>query len=118
MVEGSADDRRRDPVPRLTAVLALDGLDPPEMITHQTLQRWRFAGRSAECDSPDDFLVLIELPEEATGRGFVADFSADFLWRPQPAWTLTLGPRLSLADDEHMRRRSYRDCPPSRRGAD
>jgi outer membrane scaffolding protein for murein synthesis (MipA/OmpV family) len=57
MVEGSADDRRRDPVPRLTAVLALDGLDRSEMI----------------------------------------------VWRPRPAWTLTLGPRLSLVDDDYMR---------------
>jgi MipA family protein len=36
-------------------------------------------------------------------EGFVANFSADFVWRPLPAWTLTLGPRLSLADDEYMR---------------
>jgi MipA family protein len=36
-------------------------------------------------------------------EGFVADFAADFVWRPLPAWTLTLGPRLSLVDDEYMR---------------
>jgi outer membrane protein len=36
-------------------------------------------------------------------EGFVADFSADFVWRPLPPWTLTLGPRLSIADDEYMR---------------
>ena len=36
-------------------------------------------------------------------EGFVADFSVDFVFRPLPAWTLTLGPRLSVADDEYMR---------------
>jgi outer membrane protein len=54
---------------------------------------------------PADFARLrIEARRGFNGHeGFVADFSADFVWRPQPAWTLTLGPRLSLADDEYMR---------------
>ena len=32
----------------------------------------------------------------------VADFSADAVWRPLPALTLTAGPRVSLADSDFM----------------
>ncbi len=35
-------------------------------------------------------------------EGFVADLGADAILRPSPAWTLSAGPRLSLADDEYM----------------
>jgi MipA family protein len=54
---------------------------------------------------PTDFArTRVEVRRGFNGHeGFVADFSADFVWRPRPAWTLTLGPRLSLADDEYMR---------------
>jgi outer membrane protein len=36
-------------------------------------------------------------------RGIVVDVSADAVWRPGERWTLTAGPRLSLADDAFMR---------------
>jgi outer membrane scaffolding protein for murein synthesis (MipA/OmpV family) len=36
-------------------------------------------------------------------RGLIADLSADLVWRPQERWTLTAGPRLSLADASFMR---------------
>jgi outer membrane protein len=53
---------------------------------------------------PADFARLrAEVRRGFNGHeGFVADFSADFVWRPLPAWTLTAGPRLSLADSEYM----------------
>jgi MipA family protein len=36
-------------------------------------------------------------------RGIVADLSTDGVWRPRERWTLTAGPRLSLADGAFMR---------------
>lgn len=37
------------------------------------------------------------------GRGMIADFTADALWRPTPALLFTAGPRLSVADSDFMR---------------
>jgi len=36
-------------------------------------------------------------------HGVVADLSADAVWRPEDRWTLTAGPRLSVADRAFMR---------------
>jgi outer membrane protein len=36
------------------------------------------------------------------GDGFVADFSADAVWRPAAAWRFAAGPRLTIADADFM----------------
>ena len=54
---------------------------------------------------PAEFLrARIELREAVFGaRGMIADLSADWVWRPAKQWTLSAGPRLSLADSAFMR---------------
>ena len=49
------------------------------------------------------------------GKGMVADFSADAVWRPVPAMTVTAGPRLSLADSDFMH--AYYNVDPALSGA-
>ncbi|MGA7328712.1 MAG: MipA/OmpV family protein [Rhodomicrobium sp.] len=40
-----------------------------------------------------------ELLQGITGNtGFAANLSADYIWRPDASWTLTLGPRAQVAD--------------------
>jgi len=44
----------------------------------------------------------VELLRGVTGNtGFAANLSTDYIWRPYPEWTLTLGPRAQLANDQY-----------------
>ena len=54
---------------------------------------------------PADFLrTRVEARDAVFGaHGIVADFSADAVWRPEDQWTVTAGPRLSVADRAFMR---------------
>jgi outer membrane protein len=53
---------------------------------------------------PSNYLrTRIEVREAFIGAdGLIADLSADWVWRPTWRWTLTVGPRLSLADAAFM----------------
>lgn len=53
---------------------------------------------------PTEWLrTRIEAREAFIGaKGFIANISADFVWRPSSALTLAAGPRVSLADREFM----------------
>ncbi|MDQ8730232.1 MipA/OmpV family protein [Bradyrhizobium sp. LHD-71] len=60
-------------------------------------------GAFAEFWPADFFRTRVEVRRGFNGHeGFVADLSADAVWRLAPAWTLTAGPRLSVADGEYM----------------
>lgn len=61
------------------------------------------AGGFAEFWPAEWFRTRAEVRNAIIGAdGVVADFSADFVWRPDARWTATAGPRLSLADQAFM----------------
>lgn len=61
------------------------------------------AGVFAEYWATSLLRTRLELRRGFNGHeGFVADLSADLVWRPSSALTLTAGPRLFLADAEFM----------------
>lgn len=63
------------------------------------------AGVFAEYWPLETLRTRVELRETVVGAGgFVADLSADVVWRPGP-WTLALGPRLTIADDRYLAER-------------
>ncbi len=44
----------------------------------------------------------VELLQGVTGNtGFAVNLSADYIWRPAAAWTLTIGPRAQIVNDEY-----------------
>ncbi len=44
----------------------------------------------------------VELLQGITGNtGLAANISADYIWQPYPDWTLTLGPRVQIANSEY-----------------
>jgi MipA family protein len=50
----------------------------------------------------DSIRTRVELLQGVTGNtGFAANLSADYIWRPSADWTLTAGPRATLADDRY-----------------
>lgn len=43
-----------------------------------------------------------EVLQGVTGNsGLAVNFSADYIWRPRPDWTLTFGPRAQFANDQY-----------------
>jgi outer membrane scaffolding protein for murein synthesis (MipA/OmpV family) len=61
------------------------------------------AGAFAEFWPTERLRTRFEIRRGFNGHeGFVADLSADGVWRLAESWTLTGGPRLSLADREYM----------------
>jgi outer membrane protein len=59
-------------------------------------------GAFAEYYPLDYIRTRVELLQGVTGNtGFVANLSADYIWRPSAAWILTAGPRAKLADDRY-----------------
>jgi outer membrane protein len=52
---------------------------------------------------PVDYVrTRVELLQGVTGNtGFVANLSADYIWRPSASWILTAGPRAKIADDRY-----------------
>jgi outer membrane protein len=52
---------------------------------------------------PVDFVrTRVELLQGVTGNtGFLANLSADYIWRPSADWILTAGPRAKIADDRY-----------------
>jgi outer membrane protein len=60
------------------------------------------AGAFAEYYPIDAVRTRIEVLQAVSGSdGLVATLSADYIWRPDAAWTLTLGPRLAFVDDAY-----------------
>ena len=59
-------------------------------------------GVFAEYYPVESIRTRVELLQGITGNtGFVTNLSADYIWRPGPAWTLTVGPRAQLGDDQY-----------------
>jgi outer membrane protein len=52
---------------------------------------------------PVDFIrTRVELLQGVTGNtGFLANLSADYIWRPSAGWILTAGPRAKIAGDRY-----------------
>lgn len=60
-------------------------------------------GAFAEYWPADFWRTRLEARNAVYGaEGWVFDLSSDFVWRPDAAWTFTIGPRLSLADADYM----------------
>lgn len=56
-------------------------------------------GAFAEYYPLDYIRTRVDLLQGITGNdGLVANLSADYIWQPDALWTLTLGPRLQVAD--------------------
>lgn len=73
---------------------ALRGLDDVDF----TLE----AGVFVEFWPVDSFRTRVELLQGIGGHeGFVANFSADGVWRPSERWLLTAGPRLTIVSDDY-----------------
>jgi outer membrane protein len=61
------------------------------------------AGVFAEWWPMEYLRTRVEIRDAVVGaRGIVADLSADWVWRPDQQWTMSAGPRLSLADSAFM----------------
>lgn len=62
------------------------------------------AGVFAEWWPADYLRTRVEMRDAVVGaKGVVADLSTDWVWRPDWRWTLSAGPRLSIADSAFMR---------------
>src|SRR5271166_4968081 len=59
-------------------------------------------GGFAEYYPLDNVRTRIELLQGFTGNtGLAANLSADYIWHPDRDWTMTLGPRAQLANDQY-----------------
>ncbi len=59
-------------------------------------------GVFAEYYPIESIRTRVEVLQAVTGySGMSVNFAADYIWKPTDAWTLSLGPRLQVVDDEY-----------------
>ncbi len=59
-------------------------------------------GIFAEYYPADTIRTRVEVLQGLTGNtGLVFNLSADYIWKPGPDWTLTIGPRAQIANDQY-----------------